>query len=105
MVESKFDLLKARASKLSELIETEQYEDAKNQMEQLDTALRALTRDELASLDESQRDYLYKLATQLVDREGEMRERKTRLMDVIAPLNANSTLKPSTQYQDKRSNG
>ncbi len=105
MAENKLQKVRVQADKLSELIDNERYEDAGSVMDELDAAIRTLTRDDLVSLSEQQQAYLYGLANWLTDNNGDMASRSQQLINTIAPLNANSPLKANKKYQVKSSNG
>lgn len=105
MAEHAFELVKNRAEELSGLIDGELYADAAKKLAQLDTAIRTLTSADIAQLSQEEQRFLFQLAEWLTDHDLTLHQRKRQLMDAIAPLNANSALKPTRQYQGKSSNG
>ncbi len=91
-----------RADELSALIEKLNYGEANEKMLQLDTALRNLSEDDFASLDQTQRNYLLALSNWLTDQNASMQSRKDQMIAAIAPFNKNSSLKTTNHYQDKK---
>ena len=83
---------------LSALIEKENYADANEVADELDAALRALSQDDLLSLNEADRNYLYQVAQWLTDKDNQMKKRSKILVDVIAPFNKKSALKSGKHY-------
>ena len=83
---------------LSALIEKENYAEAKEVVEQLDTALRALSKENLLALNENEKTYLYRIAQWLTDENSQMKERSKVLVDIISPFNKKSALKSTKHY-------
>lgn len=83
---------------LSALIEKENYAEANEVADELDAALRDLSQDDLVSLSEDDRTYLYRVAQWLTDEDSQMKKRSKILVDVIAPFNKKSALKSGKHY-------
>lgn len=90
--------IRSIVDKLSALIEKENYAEAKEVVEQLDTALRALTKDDLVALSEEEKTYLYRVAQWLTDEDSQMKQRSKVLVDIISPFNKKSALKSTKHY-------
>lgn len=84
---------------LKKLIEEGQYDKANEELTNMKNLIRKLDKKSFALLDEEQVSYLQKLAEWLIDSEGEMQERRDKLVDVIAPLNQASNVNKRKQYQ------
>ena len=98
LTENPLQHIKTLVDTLSALIEKENYKEANDVIGELDTALRALSRDELVTLIDSDRTYLYRVAQWLTDEDSQMKERSKVLVDIISPFNKKSALKSTKHY-------
>lgn len=98
LTENPLQHIKTLVDTLSALIEKENYKEANDVIGELDTALRALSRDELVTLSDSDRTYLYRVAQWLTDEDSQMKERSKVLVDIISPFNKKSALKSTKHY-------
>ncbi|WP_334018929.1 hypothetical protein [Alteromonas sp. S015] len=98
LTENPLQHIKTLVDTLSALIEKENYKEGNDVIGELDTALRALSRDELVTLSDNDRTYLYRVAQWLTDEDSQMKERSKVLVDIISPFNKKSALKSTKHY-------
>ncbi|WP_109339248.1 hypothetical protein [Saliniradius amylolyticus] len=93
------DQIKQQRQRFEEYLENKDFSNALVEFRQLDSSLRSLSTEYLASLSEHDRAYLNELALRLRDNTENLEKEAARLVDILAPFNKNSALNKGKHYR------